>query len=468
MRGSRGLFGYCCRVSDEVTGTFWLANGPRIEGTLKLESGTYSLELNGFCFTPQSWDIQPGFIGLSGDPAAITADFAPRTIYGELDGAGPVTLLRAHMDTDLLAHMFGPLVQRFTGPSYVLNAHIKGEDHEVHGIRWTYNFSTRHAGWLQDSPVGLTDGPVRGQLKPWVSEKEPGFELQLSGPAELRVVRQGVMGASTQFLVLWTGCEMAPRHVEIKLGDGNWHECSAPPPGEGKFSRTRLLPLGEVTLQALSRWLPMAFRLDPLPYIASDKAGVLQIDAQAVATALEGLHRRLRGDPRVFAPVSAGAVKRATRAARETGVQKLVESGFDDEDLATRLFSEALNNIDQPSYQQRLLEMASPVVEVAPGLCGPDLSAWVKSMRSIRNDQSHQLLDHFYDEEITQYHIASISGRWVLVLRILLEFADPTRLGLALGESQIFAFALANMDVEDYWPGFSCLQTFRASQETSG
>ncbi|MFE4837388.1 hypothetical protein ACFRAU_22245 [Arthrobacter sp. NPDC056691] len=112
--------------------------------------------------------------------------------------------------------------------------------------------------------------------------------------------------------------------------------------------------------------------------------------------------------------------------------------------------------------------MASPVVEVAPGLCGPDLSDWVKSMRSIRNDQSHQLLEHFYEEEITQYHIASISGRWVLVLRILLEFVGPTRLGLALGESQTFAFALANMDVEDYWQGFSCLQAFRASQETSG
>lgn len=34
--------------------------------------------------------------------------------------------------------------------------------------------------------------------------------------------------------------------------------------------------------------------------------------------------------------------------------------------------------MDQQSYQQRLLEMASPVVEVAPGLCGPDLSDWVK------------------------------------------------------------------------------------------
>ncbi|MFE4837389.1 hypothetical protein ACFRAU_22250 [Arthrobacter sp. NPDC056691] len=154
------------------------------------------------------------------------------------------------------------------------------------------------------------------------------------------------MAASTQFLVLWTGCEIAPCHVEIRLSDGNWHECSAPPSDAAKYSRTKLLPLDEITLQSLARWLPVAFRLDPLPYIASAKAGVLQIDAQAVATALEGLHRRLLGDPRVFAPISAGAVKRATRAAREAGVQKLVENGFDDETLVARLFSEALSNID--------------------------------------------------------------------------------------------------------------------------
>jgi hypothetical protein len=66
------------------------------------------------------------------------------------------------------------------------------------------------------------------------------------------------------------------------------------------------------------------------------------------------------------------------------------------------------------------------------------------------------------------YHIASISDRWVLVLRILLEFVDPDRLGRALRKSQTFAFALANMDVEDHWPGFSCLKTFCADLKTSG
>jgi hypothetical protein len=90
-------------------------------------------------------------------------------------------------------------------------------------------------------------------------------------------------------------------------------------------------------------------------------------------------------------------------------------------------------------------------------------------MKSIRNDQSHQLLDRFYEEEVTQYHIASISGRWVLALRILMEFADPARLARALRESETFAFALANIDAEHYWTGFSCLQTFRdAGQRPAG
>jgi hypothetical protein len=95
-------------------------NGPRIEGTLKLEASTYSLELNGFCFAPRSLDIQPGSIAISDDPAAVTADFAPRTIYGQLDNGHRVTLLGAHMDMDLFAHVLGPLTQRFTGHFYSL------------------------------------------------------------------------------------------------------------------------------------------------------------------------------------------------------------------------------------------------------------------------------------------------------------------------------------------------------------
>jgi hypothetical protein len=367
------------------------------------------------------------------------------------------------MDTGSV--LLGPLTQRFTGSSYVLGTHIDSDEHAINGIRWAWNFSSGDAGWLNDPPATVTDGPVRGALKPWAFKNRPGLEIELSDPVELRVVRQGVMTAITQFLVLWTGCSIDLSHVEIQLEDKNWYKFSPPPSDGGKFSRTKLLPLNEITLQHLVRWLPLAFKLDPLPYIVSATAGVLQIDAQAVATALEGLHRRLLEDRRPFAPLSNGAVKRATRAARKAGVKDLVESGFEDEALAGRLFSEALNHIDQPSYQQRVAELAAPVLSMAPGLCGPDLTAWVKTMKNIRNDQSHQLLDRFYDEEVTQYHIASLSGRWVLKLRILIEFVDPVRLGSALREAQSFAFTLANMDVEHYWAGFSCLRTFRDSGE---
>lgn len=450
-------------MNDDRAGTFWVGNGPRVPGTLSLEQRSYSLELEGYCFTPQNLEVHPGYITFSDDPAAIAADFAPRTILGELDAHGAVTLLDAHMDTS--PFFLGPPTQTFHGSYHVLGTYIDGHEHPIHGIRWTWNFSSAQAGWLNDPPSAVTEGPLRGALKPWTLEDRPGLEVQLSDPAELRVVRQGVMTAITQFLVLWTGCPIDLSHVEIQLDDGNWYKCSPPPSDAGKFSRTKLLPLNEITLQHLARWLPMAFKLDPLPYIASATAGVLQIDAQAVATSLEGLHRRLLGERRPFAPLSNGAVKRATRAAREAGVRDLAVSGFEDETLAGRLFSEALNHIDQPSYQQRVAELAAPVVGMAPGLCGPDLISWVRTMKNIRNDQSHQLLDRFYDEEVTQYHIASLSGRWVLKLRILIEFVDAVRLSSALRESQSFAFTLANMDVEHYWKGFSCLQTFRQGGE---
>ncbi|MDD7833937.1 HEPN domain-containing protein [Paenarthrobacter sp. AB444] len=450
---------YRVHVNGDMSGQFWVGGGPRVAGVLKIDGSTYSLELEEFCFRPRSLDIQPGYYSISGDPGAIAEDFAPRTVMGELDEGTSVTLLGAQMDT---THpLFGPLTQRFTGSVVVLGTHIDDQEHAISGIRWTWSMPSGLAGWLEDGPVNVTDGPLSGTLRAWACAEMPGLELELSDPVELRVARHGAMAAVTQLLVLWTGCDVDVSRVEIQLEGGLWYECSAPENEAGRFSRTKLLPMTDLTLTALAKWTILAFTLDPLPYIASAPAGVLQIDAQAVASALEGLHRRLLGDSRPFAPISKGAVKRATQAAREAGVRVLLENGFVDADLAGKLFSAALNHIDQPSYQQRLTEIAVPVVEIAPGLIGPELSAWVKSMKDIRNDQSHQLLDRFYEEEITQYHIASISGRWVLRLRILTEFVDPSQLSAALRESQSFAFALANMDVEHYWVGYSCLQTFK-------
>ena len=65
-----------------------MGNGPRVPGTLSLEQRSYSLVLKGYCFTPQNLEVHPGYITFSDDPAAIAADFAPRTILGELDAHG--------------------------------------------------------------------------------------------------------------------------------------------------------------------------------------------------------------------------------------------------------------------------------------------------------------------------------------------------------------------------------------------
>ncbi|MBP2266397.1 hypothetical protein J3A64_001861 [Pseudarthrobacter sp. PvP004] len=451
-------------MNEDITGTFWVENGPGVAGTLTMGESDYSLELEGFCFQPQSIEIKPGYYSISGDPGAVAADFAPRTVMGELGDGTKVTLLGAHMDTP--DQLFGPLKQKFTGTISVVGAHIKDQEHKISGIRWTWNISPGQAGWLTEDPVHVTDGPLSGTLSPRIQAQSPGLGLQLSTLTELRVARNGAAAAMTQLLVLWTGKTLDVSSMEIQLEDGRWLTCSPPEKEGGRFTRSSLLPLNELTLQALARWATVAFKLDPLPYIASASAGVLQIDAQAVASALEGLHRRLHGDNRPLAPLSKAVVKKATRAARDAGVAVLVESGFEDAGLAGKLFTESLNHIDQPSYHQRLTEMAAPVVAMAPGLCGPDLTAWVKAMKDIRNDQSHQMLDHFHEDDVAVYHIASISARWVLRLRILMEFVEPSRLATALKESQSFAFALANMDVENYWEGYSCLQAFRREPST--
>lgn len=442
-----------------MAGTFWVDGGPRVAGVLALRPDSYSLDLEQFCVTPQHLDVQSGCVTVSGDPGLIAADHAPRTILAELEGQPAITLLNAHMDTAL--NFLSPAAQRFAGSLYVVGAHIAGNEHLIHGIRWSWNVSSNHAGWLNDSPTVVNDSLLRGTLGPWFHGIQAGLQFNLAEPRALNVIRQGVMSAVTQFAVLWSGRAIDVDHVEIQLEDENWYEFSPPQAETERFSRSNLLPLNELSLQSLARWLPMASKLDPLPYIASASAGVLQIDAQAVSSALEGLHRRLHEDRRPFAELSRAEVKRAMKATREDGVNDLLQRGFADEALARKLLSEALNHIDQPSYQQRVEELAAPVELIAPGLCGPDLADWAEAMKNIRNDQSHQLLDRFYEEEVTQYFIASISGRWVLTLRILLEFVDPVRLHSALREAQTFAFALANMDAEHYWKDFSCLGTFR-------
>lgn len=111
----------------------------------------------------------------------------------------------------------------------------------------------------------------------------------------------------------------------------------------------------------------------------------------------------------------------------------------------------ALNHVDQPTYHERIVQLTSPVCEIAPGVCGPELEAWVAIIKQIRNDQSHQLLKNFGGAEHASYFVATTSCRWILALCILLEIVSPDELRSAVAKSQSCMYALANMDEEHIW-----------------
>jgi hypothetical protein len=446
---------------NNVVGTFWVDGGPHIPGAVELASPSFQLDLEGICVPQEHLDFAPGRVSISSDPAALAADYAPRTLLGDLDGGIQVSLLDAHMDLE--SNWLSPSTQRFSGSHYVLGARITGDDQMLRGIRWTWDISNPQAGWLSAATERIEEGILRGSLSPWSYQGQPGLQFEPSGPLELRVLRQGILSALSQLLILWTGRQVDAGYIEIQLEDNTWCEYGALAAEAGRLSRSRLLPLNQLTLQTFAHWLPKASVLEPLPYMASTRVDVLQVDAQAVTTALEGLHRRLHGNPRPFADLSVRSVRRAMKEAREAGVAALRKSGFTEEAIADDILRNALVHVDQPNYQQRLEQLVEPVHRVAPGLLGPDPGRWATTMKNIRNDESHQLLSSFYDDEVGRYIIASISGRWVLTLRILLEVVEPASLRKALAESTDYAFALANMDGERLWADFSCLDTFRTA-----
>lgn len=438
-----------------------------MEGHIELlETGRYVLHLKGFCFIPEQADFSTdGAIGFSDDPAKIAADYAPRSIFGRLSDGALISLLDAHMES-------GPVfsvqtLQRFNGQRYVLGAHISNETEAVRGIRWTWDLPSGIVGWAREVSAVPVLGELSGTIHSWESEQYAGLELEAVPTVPLHRVLKDVVSSTTQLVGLWTGLR-PPKvtAIEFRQIDGTW--CSyVRPSEEGRLHRSSLLPMTDLSLQKFADWIRLAIRIDPFPYIINAPTNVLQVDAQVLATAIEGLHRRLHAEDRPFSGMSKHSVKRAIDKARRAGVAALESEGLTDSDLADRLLRGSLNHVDQPTYQNRLLQLAEPVWALAPGLCGPDPMEWADMVKKIRNDQSHQLVRSFLEGEIAVYFVATITCRWVLLLRILTELVSANSLKDALLASDRFLYALANIDGEQLWADFSALSTFRAESTPS-
>lgn len=448
------------------TGTFWVNENQRVTGRLEIDDDErFRLKLDQFMEMPRQVTREGDAFAYSTEPEHIVADYQPRTIHGKLADGTIVSLLGAHMEQ-------GPTLslhfQVYTGETRIVGEHIADDFAPVNGIRWAWNVALSDFG--ESAPSETVDGPLAGSLSFWEPEgqdgNQGGLAFTATQPVSLRDLRQYVQASSGQLIGLWGGRHRhrvpRPLVTELLVGD-QWRSYIGPADGVGERIGTALLPLRELCLNTFAVWIPFARSIDPFPYMANADIPTLQVRAQVLATALEGIHNRLDSANKPFATVPKKSLTRARKAACEAGVGSLRDDGFTDIAFAEKRFMDSLGHVNDVTYYDRVFSLATAISQMAPGLCGPDLARWASMVMEIRNEQSHQSREEFQETNVSEYFVAVQTAQWVLSLRILRKLAKPNRLQAALKESNTFLFVLANIDAEGLWPGYSALQTFRDS-----
>lgn len=451
---------------SELRGIFGLNSDSMVPGALHLEeNGSFILELDDFIFQPEQLDMsKPNMVSYSGDPAKIVTDYLPRDIIGILEDGQQITLFRALMQSP--SFLFSPVRQTFHSSVYLTGAHLHGDRDYVDGLRWAWQLPANMNLERERSPVSV-DGLIPGTLKAWTHNRFKGLQFTTFSPTPLRTLRNQVQHSSGQLLGLWSARKV-PQAARIEvLAGGSWHVLTVAEDDLTSRARSSFMPDQDLTLSMFASWIPLARQIEPLHFILNGLTKTLQLDAQVLATGLEGLHRRLFEDRVRFEGISKRAVERAAREARYAGVPALILEGFADEKYAHTVFKEVLHHLNQVTYQNRVMEILLPVYKIVPSLFGPDLARWVQMVKNIRNNESHQLTQEFNESSIAIYYVAVESCRWAMVLRILLQLCPEYDFQSSLARSERFSYALANIDREELWPGFFALDEFRAQTKGS-
>ena len=451
---------------SDFPGHFGLDLEHLVPGVLCLkDDGSFVLQLTDFIFKPEQLDMsQQNVVSFSEDPAKVVADFMPRDILGLLADGQSVTLFGALMKDPMF--LFTSARQTFQGSMALVGAHLRDERDQVAGIRWTWRLPADmafHHGRSSEAVTGL----IPGDLEEWGREQGMGIQFRTTKATPLRTLRNQVQLYCSQLLGLWTA-EKVPgvTHTEVLVGS-RWCVLHVQDSDPISLRRSSFMPAQDLSLATFAAWIPLAYKVDPFPFILNGLTNTLQLDAQVLATALEGLHRRLHVDRPRLEGIPQRAVDRAAKQARHSGVEILQSEGYSDDDKAHSVFRETLRHLNQMTYQERAVDLLEPVRQVVPSIFGPDLLKWIGMVKKIRNHQSHQLILEFNEPCIALYYVVVESCRWAMVLRILLELSPEYDFKSNLARSNRFSFALANIDREKLWPEFSALADFRAHVQGS-
>jgi hypothetical protein len=358
------------------------------------------------------------------------------------------------------------------GQSFDVHHLVRGEhldpDPLFSSIRFEPPWSLR---WNGLKGTAQCDGPnPTGQLTGYVEEERRWVEFVSAAPMSLTALESIIWHSADTFMSIWCNTAIKPVRIQIRTNEqSEWLSIVTvglmQQPEPSAFD-SPLLPFADMSLTVLAKWLVMAAGLSPIPFIVSPGTSdqiPLQAQVLSVASALEGLHRRTGPDQNYFKTLSKPQRAEVRRAAERAALSQLRALGWTDLEGARDRLEQSLGFLGQTTLGERLKTLAGPAADVAPGLLGPSLDAWVNGMKNARNGEGHQLYaaPEFGADKFDPYYQLLTSGLWVARISLLLLMdVDPATLTAALHSHQSFLFDLANMDTcTNGWSG--SLETFR-------
>lgn len=345
--------------------------------------------------------------------------------------------------------------QSLRARSVMLGGHVSGRD----ALYTRMRLSVRHletwatlpyAGPEASSPVSLGDGGWLALEQSAGTMRSPGHGGRLGQLTWLRLVDLPPMRAEeldrrfvtplASLLSLAADTDCPPVAVEVATGsDEPWltvhHSGLQAPAAEPWPWYRQLLPLHLLGLERLATWLGAVERLGPLPTVvarATAKAGgTLETQLLELTTITEGLHRRVFSDSRRLSEEQEEAARRAVSTAI---------AGLDDE--AQTAVKGAMQHIGEPSFSQRLVELAGCVEPAVPGVTG-QTHRWKRCVTDVRNEFGHRFRGFLQTARIDELAAVRESLRWLLTGLLLLQTGlPPAELATRLKDHQPYVFFL--------------------------
>jgi hypothetical protein len=210
--------------------------------------------------------------------------------------------------------------------------------------------------------------------------------------------------------------------VDVEVFDeesGRWLVVVSPALGDDSdvSPKQPFLTLPQITLRRIPNWIGVFNQLSPLPQLVAsaitDPSRLISNSILELATAAEGLHRRLHPDERQIGQEELTAAIEALRSSSLQEPAKQIVLN------ALRLY------LWEPSFPSRLAVLADECSTAAPHVVGR-VGRWKRRIADARVGFAHQIAkERITIQEVQSYAVLRDSLRWLLTTRLLLEAGVP-------------------------------------------